>query len=128
MQKDRTMPNVFFTMLILLLSISVMTSMASAATHISIECETANGLKKFSVTNDTVTFKSTISSRAISSLKSVRTIEKSQGFTKTMYLKGDKIKIHIKNLKDMNQIDDYICFQGKNGHKMTYPISCSAKI
>jgi hypothetical protein len=128
MNKDRTMPNVFLTMLAVLMSLSMMTSMANASSSVSLDCETANGLKQFSISNQNVTFKSNISARAISSVKSVRTIEKSTGFTKTMYLNGDKVKIHIRNLKEMNQIDDYICFQGKNGHKMTYPISCSAKI
>ncbi len=128
MNTDKTMPNVFLTMLAVLMSLSVLTSFANASSSVALDCETANGLKKFSISNQKVTFKSDISTRAISSVNSVRTIQKSKGFTKTMYLKGEKVKIHINNLNDMNQVDDYICFQGKNGHKMTYPISCSAKI
>jgi hypothetical protein len=128
MNKDKTMPNVFFAMLAVLVSLSVMSSMANAATPAALDCETANGLKKFTISKQSVTFKSDSSARAISSINSVRTIEKFKGFTKTMYLDGKKVKIHIKNVNDMNELNDYICFQGKNGHKMTYPISCSAKI
>ena len=64
--------------------------------------------------------------REVASLdgQAVRTKFSHSGMEKFMMVDGKKFTIHIENLKQMNEVDDYILIRSKEGHEMTYPISC----
>ena len=95
----------------------------------TISCSTAFGEKKFVIEDNQISFKKEDHqgvSRSISSIKgeSVRTHKKNLGFTKTLYLEGNKYKIHIQSTRAFSDLDDYLSITGPKGHEMTYPLNC----
>lgn len=110
----------------LILMIHAMNSYADTGT---ISCETAYGEKKFTISANHISFhkedESGIS-RSISSAgeESVRTQKKHLGFTKTLYIEGNKYKISIKNAREFSEVEDYLSITGPKGHEMTFPLTC----
>lgn len=102
---------------------------SQAATQPSIECQTAFGEKKFTIEEGLIAFhkedESGIS-RSISSLKgqSVRTHKKHLGFSKSMYIDGNKYRINIRNANAFSEVNDYLSITSPKGHEMTYPLTC----
>lgn len=43
---------------------------------------------------------------------------------KETYNNGIKIKYHIENTKNFDEINDYITMENSKGHKITYALSC----
>ncbi len=110
------------------LVLMVHTLSASAATP-TIKCETAYGEKSFTIEDSRVSFHKEDEagvSRSISSVQgeSVRTHTKHQGFTKTLYIDGNKHRINVKNVKSFSDVDDYLSIMSPKGHEMTYPLTC----
>lgn len=66
------------------------------------------------------------SKREIASVDSfsVRTKTFHRGMEKIMMKNGEKYTIHIEDVSNMNEVDDYILIRSKEGHEMTYPILC----
>lgn len=98
-----------------------------AATGIS--CQTAFGEKSFTIFEDQISFSKedeTGVSRSISSVtsESVRTHKKNQGFTKTLYLNGQKHRINVQNTNEFSDVNDYLSITSPKGHEMTYPLTC----
>lgn len=101
---------------------------ASAAAP-SIKCETAFGEKSFTIEDNRVSFHKEDEagvSRSISSVQgeSVRTHVKHHGFTKTLYIDGNKHRINVKNVNSFSDVDDYLSITSPKGHEMTYPLTC----
>jgi hypothetical protein len=101
---------------------------AKAATP-SIKCETAFGEKSFTIEDHRVSFQKEDEagvSRSISSVEgeSVRTHVKHLGFTKTLYINGNKHRINVKNVNSFSDVDDYLSITSPKGHEMTYPLTC----
>ncbi len=95
----------------------------------SIECKTAFGEKSFTIDQQTIAFHKEDDagiSRAISSVSvdSVRTHKKLNGFTKTMYIEGNKHRINVEDVNNFNDVNDYLCITSPKGHEMTYPLTC----
>lgn len=94
-----------------------------------IECQTAFGERTFTIEGELVAFhkedESGIS-RSISSLngQSVRTHKKHLGFSKTMYIDGNKYRISIQNADSFSELNDHLSITGPKGHEMTYPLTC----
>jgi hypothetical protein len=112
----------------LLLVIHTMSSHA-ATMNDKIICETAFGEKSFTIDNDKIAFSKddeTGVSRSISSIdsESIRTQRKSSGFTKTLYLNGNKHKINVENTNQFSEANDFLSITSPKGHEMTYPLNC----
>lgn len=95
----------------------------------SIKCETAFGEKIFTIEDSRVSFQKEDESgvsRSISSVQgeSVRTHVKHQGFSKTLYIDGNKHRINVKNVNSFSEVDDYLSITSPKGHEMTYPLTC----
>ena len=110
----------------LMIMIHAMNSFAATG---PINCETAFGEKKFTIEQERISFHKedeTGVSRSISSVNgdSVRTQKKHQGFTKTLYINGDKFRINVQNVNEFSDVNDYLSITGPKGHVMTYPLSC----
>ena len=94
-----------------------------------IECETAFGEKSFVIEDGRISFNKEDEqgvSRSISSLggESVRTHTKHNGFTKTLYMNGNKHRINIQDAQAFSDVNDYLSITSPKGHEMTYPLSC----
>jgi hypothetical protein len=101
---------------------------AHAATP-SISCSTAFGEKTFTIEDDRISFQKEDESgvsRSISSVQgdSVRTHKKHLGFTKTLYIDGNKHRINIQNSQEFSEVNDYLSITSPKGHEMTYPLNC----
>ena len=100
-----------------------------AATGGAIVCTTAFGEKTFTIENERVSFHKEDESgvsRSISSLdaNSVRTQKRHLGFTKTLYLEGNKHRITVQNAQSFSEVNDYLSITSPKGHEMTYPLTC----
>jgi hypothetical protein len=101
---------------------------AQAATP-GISCSTAFGEKSFTIEDDRISFQKEDEagvSRAISSINgdSVRTHKKHLGFTKTLYIDGNKHRINVQNVNEFSDVNDYLSITSPKGHEMTYPLNC----
>jgi hypothetical protein len=104
-------------------------SMGSQASTGEISCSTAFGEKTFSITDNSISFHKedeSGASRSISSIHgdSVRTHKKHLGFTKTLYIDGNKYRINVQNSKEFSDVNDYLSITSPKGHEMTYPLNC----
>ena len=104
-------------------------TMSAGAAVPTIKCETAFGEKSFTIEDTRVSFHKEDESgvsRSISSIQgeSVRTHVKHQGFTKTLYIDGNKHRINVKNVNSFSEVDDYLSITSPKGHEMTYPLTC----
>lgn len=104
-------------------------SFNSQAATGAIYCETAFGQKSFTIEDKRISFHKEDESgvsRSISSVQgeSVRTHRRNQGFTKTLYIDGNKHRINVKNVQDFSDADDYLSITSPKGHEMTYPLTC----
>lgn len=102
----------------------------AAHAHASdIKCETAFGEKSFTISDSKIAFQKEDESgaqRSISSIagESVRTQKKHLGFTKTLYIDGNKHRISIQNTHEFSDANDYLSITSPKGHEMTYPLTC----
>lgn len=104
-------------------------SFSSQAATGAIECQTAFGEKRFTIEDGRIAFHKEDSSgvsRSISSVsaESVRTHKKHLGFTKTLYIDGNKHRIHVQNSQKFSDVNDYLSITSPKGHEMTYPLTC----
>ncbi len=104
-------------------------ALSSQASTGAINCSTAFGEKSFTIEDHKISFHKEDEqgvSRSISSLQgdSVRTHKKNLGFTKTVYIDGNRHTISIQNTNEFSEVNDYLTITSSRGHKMTYPLSC----
>ncbi len=104
-------------------------TMSAQAASPTIKCETAFGEKSFTIEDNRVSFQKEDESgvsRSISSVQgeSVRTHTKHQGFSKTLYIDGNKHRINVKNVNSFSDAEDYLSITSPKGHEMTYPLTC----
>lgn len=62
--------------------------------------------------------------RAVASTNSVRTKFTNLGYEKILFSNGEKHTIHIENLSDLNDVDDYLVVKNQKGHEVIYPLDC----
>lgn len=95
----------------------------------TIRCTTAFGEKSFTIEDQRISFHKEDEAginRSISSVEreSVHTHRKQFGFTKTLYIGGNKHRINIQNTNAFSDVNDYLSITSPKGHEMTYPLSC----
>lgn len=113
----------------LILMIHAMSSHASTISAIT--CSTAFGEKSFTIEDGRISFHKEDDAgvaRSISSVSgdSVRTHKKHLGFTKTLYIDGNKHRINVRNVNSFSEVDDYLSITSPKGHEMTYPLNCQS--
>ncbi len=104
-------------------------SFSSHAATPKIVCETAFGEKTFTIEDEHISFNKEDDagvSRAISSISSdsIRTQKKFHGFSKSLYLNGDKYRINVQDVSSFSDVNDYLSITSPKGHEMTYPLTC----
>lgn len=95
----------------------------------AIVCSTAFGEKTFTIEEDRISFHKEDEAginRSISSIgsESVRTHKKHLGFSKTLYIDGNKHRINVQNTGAFSEVNDYLSITSPKGHEMTYPLNC----
>lgn len=127
MDSTKEMKTWFFAFAALMAIIYVGNSQASVSG--TVVCKTAYGEKEITIDNDHVAFNREDDSgvkREISSVNSlkVRTHNKYKGFTKTLYIDGMKHKVHVEDVGNFSEVQDYLSITSPKGHEMTYPLTC----
>ena len=104
-------------------------ALLSFNTEASIVCHTPRMNKIFEVSDKKVTFFSEFDSHAKRELASVTSRSKSSagGITKFVDFEQQKHIIHISDMNSFSDVNDYIIVKSKQGHEVTYPITCSNK-
>lgn len=57
-------------------------------------------------------------------LSSVLTQKEGKGFTKIVFYENHKYMIHVTDINALNDKNDFLSIQSKEGHEMTYPLTC----
>lgn len=93
----------------------------------TIHCETNFGIKSFTIEKESIAFHNEDAGRKISSVHSAKSLKTSKGLSKTLYVNGQKHFVHIDDLNHFNDSEDYMAITSPDGHKMTYPLTCSVQ-
>ena len=98
-------------------------------TEASVLCHTPRMNKVFEVSDKKVTFFSEFDSHAKRELASVvaRNKSEAQGITKVVEFENQKHTIHITDMNNFSDVNDYIIVKSRAGHEVTYPLSCERK-
>lgn len=107
----------------------LMISLSTFASHPEIVCETPRGSQQMVLKNTAVSIFESVnnSDRAIASEYNVRTNWQGSGFNKVIFKNGNKHTIHIQDVKNFSEVEDYIIIKNRNGHEVTYPLTCALK-
>lgn len=102
-----------------------LTTQAMAA---NIVCSSPRLKKALKISNSKVAFleESQLDGRQVASsaIKGVRTRNTAKGFDKIVQYEGHKHTIHIEDKNEFNELNDYIVIKSREGHEITYPLSC----
>ena len=104
-------------------------ALISFNTEASILCHTPRMNKIFEVNEKKITFFSEFDSHAKRELASVSSRSKTVnlGITKIVDFENQKHTIHIANVNNFSDVNDYIIIKARTGHEVTYPITCEKK-
>lgn len=99
----------------------------AASSFASITCHTPRLSKAFKIENQTIAFyqNDVAQGRKLASKTSVTTRKNKNGFTKTMKFEGQNYIIHIEDKSNLSDFNDYLVIKSKEGHEMTYPLTCN---
>ena len=105
-------------------------TIATFNTQASVLCHTPRMNKIFEVNGNKITFfnesESHSNKRQIASV-SGRTISSVSGFTKVVDFENQKHTIHISDMNNFSDFNDYIIIRARTGHEVTYPLTCETK-
>lgn len=124
---EREQIHLFFGSLALLAFLSVFNmAQASIKAQPSVSCKTNFGERAFTIEEGSVAFHQTESKaqRSISSVYEARSQRTQKGLRRTLYLNGKKHLIHIEDMSNLSDKEDYLAVTSQKGHKMTYPLNC----
>lgn len=98
-------------------------------TEASILCHTPRMNKIFEVSDKKITFFNEFDSLAKRELASVSSRTKSEhmGVTKIVDFENQKHTIHISDMNNFSDVNDYIIIKSRTGHEVTYPLTCERK-
>lgn len=127
MNSTNKMKTWFFAFAVVMGVVSI--GQSQAAVEGTVVCKTAFGEKEITIDNNHVAFNREDHSgvkREISSINSVkvRTQTQYKGFTKTLYIDGMKHKVHVDDVSNFSEVQDYLSITSPKGHEMTYPLTC----
>jgi len=93
----------------------------------SITCTTPRESKVLVIKKESVSLSKPYldeSSRSVASTSVIRTKLLGKGFTKVLFVDGNKHTIHIEDQASFSDVNDYLVIRSKMGHEMTYPLNC----
>ncbi len=95
----------------------------------SIVCHTPRMNKIFEVNGKKITFFNEFGSQNKRELASVlaKTKSNDKGVTNTVSFENQKHIIHIADENALSDLNDYIIIKSRNGHEVTYPLTCEKK-
>ena len=98
-------------------------------TEASVLCHTPRMNKIFEVSDKKITFFNEFDSHAKRELASVssRTKSADTGVTKIVDFENQKHTIHISDMNNFSDVNDYIIIRSRTGHEVTYPLTCERK-
>ncbi len=101
----------------------------SFTTQASILCHTPRMNKIFEVADKKITFFNEFDQAARREIASVssRTKPEHKGLTKIVDFENHKHTIHISDVNNFSDVEDYIIIKSNTGHEVTYPITCEKK-
>lgn len=114
----------------LIISAVFMLSIHCSLASETIKCHTPRMSKGFVIKDNSITFYSDGeygSGRALASISKIRTKREMRGFTKVTNFEGHKYIIHISDLENFSDVNDYVVIKSRNGHNITYPIVCKSE-
>ncbi len=109
----------FFDLLILSFALWAVSARAGG----NITCSTPRENKVFTLNDDSIAFHKN-GHRELASLVEVNTVKTGSGMTKTLWMDGQKHIIHINDMKNFSETEDYIILRSRQGHEVIYPLSC----
>ena len=95
-----------------------------------IKCESPRLSKSMVIRNNSVTFinkNDDTYNRAIASIAPARTQVIGKGFNQVLLHDNKKFHIHVSDVTNFNEVNDYIEIKTMEGHNIMYPISCTLK-
>lgn len=99
----------------------------SAISLKTLSCKASRGAKTFTIDANHISMKQGYEGRSIASQSQVRTVEHELGFTKHFSMgDGNKYILHVKNVEDFSEVEDYLIIRNQSGHEITYPIQCES--
>lgn len=103
--------------------------LVSFNTEASILCHTPRMNKIFEVADKKITFFNEYEKSARREVASVATRNKpeAKGLTKIVDFENQKHTIHISDVQNFSDVEDYIIIKSKSGHEVTYPLTCEIK-
>jgi len=112
---------------IMILFISMITSGVLASEFKMIKCESERMNKALVLRENSVTFidKNHDPLRAIASSIPARTQFVNSGVNQILRYEDKKYFIHVSNLENFSDVDDFIEIKTMEGHNIIYPIKCS---
>lgn len=104
-------------------------TMIAVNAQASILCHTPRLNKIFEIKDTKVTFFNEFDKSAKRELASVTSKARpaQNGMTKIVEFENQKHTIHISDVSQFSDVNDYIIIKAKSGHEVTYPISCEQK-
>lgn len=101
-----------------------------ASANARIVCHTPRSNKIFEIKDTRVTFYTEFDTSSVKrELASVvsRSRPTEKGMTKIVDFENQKHIIHIADIANFSDSNDYIIIKAKSGHEMTYPLNCEQK-
>lgn len=99
-------------------------------TEASVLCHTPRMNKVFEVSDKKITFFNEFdvqtNKRQLASVTG-RTISSETGMTKVVNFENQKHTIHISDMNNFSDVNDYIIIKSRTGHEITYPLTCETK-
>ena len=112
---------------IAILFLSIITTNLLAGEFKVIKCESDRITKALVLRENSVTFidKNNDPLRAIASSIPARTKFVNSGLNQILSYEDKKYFIHVSNLENFNDVEDYVEMKTMEGHNIIYPIKCS---
>ena len=104
----------------LLLTILTLGLMSMSAKALELECSTPRKNITLKLKDNKLKFDGRFPAETIVQ----RSKFKGKGLQKIFFVEGDKHTLNIDDMTAFNEFNDYINIKTKQGHEMTYPVTC----
>lgn len=87
----------------------------------SITCSTPRGHQAYTILNGSIEVQE---GREIASISAMRTKKIGNGLMKIVQYQGNKITLRIGDVKNFDEMNDFVNIRSTLGHEITYPLTC----
>ena len=99
----------------------ILTNISIFASNINVVCETPRQNIVIKVSDNKLKIGGRFPAEAIAQ----RTRFRGNSVSKIFYVAGDKHTLHLEDTTSFSSSTDYISIRNKQGHEMTYPVTCT---